>query len=494
MNTFNHRTVILADGDFPAHPIALSALRTAKHLVCCDNAATALLSHGMTPTTIVGDLDSFPSHLRDRFSNCVVRFNEQQTNDLAKAFRYCLLKGWRDIVVLGATGRREDHALGNLSLLADFVSEAPEAVFITDNGVFHGLTAPGGNVPTFPRQQISLFSFDPSESISAEGLVYPVQSLPLRRWWQGTLNEATGDQVSFSFEGSPLLVYTAHANAGAKHREAPFDDAPIPAALTIAGSDSGGNAGIEADLRAFHALRVHGCVAICAVTAQNPDGVRNVQVMDAKMIQDQLDAIFEVYPVAALKTGMLATETIIRAIAERLSAQKQVAKVLDPVMIATSGAPLIDENAIGALKEVLLPQATLITPNLPETAALLEHEVTDPVAAAHELADKIGCAALVKGGHSLEKPAEDILVIGNDCYRLTTPVIENPKSTHGTGCTLSSAIAGSLARGLSLLDAVVLGKSLVYEAIRTGRVIGPRSTVMGMPEYLPAEIVEVTRL
>lgn len=494
MNRFEQRTVILADGDFPVHPIALSALRSAKRVICCDNAATALLSHAMEPTAIVGDLDSFPGHLGGRFADRVVHIAEQETNDLAKAFRHCIAQGWRDIVVLGATGRREDHTLANLSLLADFVAEAPEAVLMTDHGLFHALPAPGGTVATIPGQQLSLFSFDPTERLTAQGLAYPVRSLPLHRWWQGALNEATGDSVALSFEGAPVLVYSAYPNAGRKHREAPFDEAPIPAALTIAGSDSGGNAGIEADLRAFHALRVHGCVTICAVTAQNPDGVRNVQVMDAKMIEDQLDAIFEVYPVAGLKTGMLATETVIRAIAGRLAAQKEVAKVFDPVMIATSGAPLIDEKAIGALKEVLLPQATLITPNLPETAALLGHEIGNAAEAAHELADKIGCAVLVKGGHSLEKPAEDILVIGSDGYRLTTPVIAAPKSTHGTGCTLSAAIAGSLARGLPLLDAVVLGKSLVYEAIRTGRVIGPRATVMGMPEALPAEVVEVARL
>ena len=144
-----------------------------------------------------------------------------------------------------------------------------------------------------------------------------------------------------------------------------------PCCLTIAGSDSGGNAGVQADLRAFHAFGLHGCTVITALTAQNPRGVRAVHVPPPAFVAEQLDAVFEMYGVKALKTGMLATADVIEAVAEKLAKRPRVKKVIDPVMVATSGAKLLADDAAEALAERLLPLATVITPNLPEAEALL---------------------------------------------------------------------------------------------------------------------------
>ena len=145
-----------------------------------------------------------------------------------------------------------------------------------------------------------------------------------------------------------------------------------PCVLTIAGSDSGGNAGVQADLRAFHCYGLHGCTAFAALTAQNPDGVRAIMPVPPDFIAAQLDAIFEMYAVRALKTGMLGTAEAIEAVASRLRTRPRVKKVIDPVMVATSGARLLAEDAVEAMKQLLLPLATIITPNLPEAEVLLD--------------------------------------------------------------------------------------------------------------------------
>lgn len=265
-------------------------------------------------------------------------------------------------------------------------------------------------------------------------------------------------------------------------------------ALTIAGSDSGGNAGIQADLRAFHVFGVHGCTVLAALTAQNPFGVRSILTPDAEFVADQLDAVLEAYDVGALKTGMLSSAGVIEAVADRLLVHGRILKVVDPVMVATSGAKLMQDDAAGMLKHRLLPLATLITPNLPEAEALLEKRVStreERADAARELADAFGCAVLIKGGHAAGECAEDILFDGLALRRLSTPRITEPLSTHGTGCSLSAAIAASLACGKELLDAVVDGKAYVYEAIRTGVRVGEASAVLGTPARLPVEHVVV---
>lgn len=265
-------------------------------------------------------------------------------------------------------------------------------------------------------------------------------------------------------------------------------------ALTIAGSDCGGNAGIQADLRAFHVFGVHGCTVLAALTAQNPFGVRSILTAEAAFVGDQLDAVLEAYDVRALKTGMLAAPEVIETVADRLLPHGRVAKVVDPVMVATSGARLLQEEAIATLKARLLPLASLITPNLPEAEVLLGRPVAtlyEMAAAARALADAYGCAVLVKGGHGTGSCAEDVLFDGMSLCRLSTPRVEEPLSTHGTGCSLSAAIAASLACGKELLDAVIDGKAYVYEAIRTGARVGEGSAVLGTPSRLPLERVVV---
>jgi hydroxymethylpyrimidine/phosphomethylpyrimidine kinase len=267
-----------------------------------------------------------------------------------------------------------------------------------------------------------------------------------------------------------------------------------PVALTIAGSDSGGNAGIQADLRAFHAFGVHGCTAIAALTAQNPSGVRGVLAAGPAFLRDQLAAVFEAYAVGAVKTGMLLNAGLIGAAAAALAARPEVPRVVDPVMVATSGSRLLERAAVHALMDKLLPLATLLTPNLPEAAVLLGRPVAGVEAAgeaAAELAGRFGCAVLVKGGHDLARRACDALCADGALYRLSTPAVANPLSLHGTGCALSAAIAAALACGLPLRDAVVAGKSYVYAAIRAGRAVGPAATVLGMARRPSAAAVTV---
>lgn len=273
--------------------------------------------------------------------------------------------------------------------------------------------------------------------------------------------------------------------------------APQPVALTIAGSDSGGNAGIQADLRTFHGFGVHGCTAVAALTAQNPAGVTGVLAVPPEFLRQQLDAIFAAYDVRAIKTGMLLNAGLIRVVADVLQRRgRTVPLVIDPVMVATSGARLLEDAAVTMLIRRLLPLASLITPNLPEAELLLGHPVADAAAAgeaARELSVRFRCAVLVKGGHgSLADRASDVLCAGaGKLVRLRTPVVRKPLSLHGTGCTLSAAITASLATGRSLTEAAVEGKAFVYEAIRHGRTLGPLATVLGMVQHKAATCVRV---
>jgi len=268
----------------------------------------------------------------------------------------------------------------------------------------------------------------------------------------------------------------------------------LVAALTIAGSDSGGNAGVQADLRAFHVFGIHGCTVFAALTAQNPFGVSAVVTPDAAFVAAQLDAVFDAYDIGALKTGMLATPAIIETVADRLVGLGRVPKVIDPVMVATSGAKLLQDDAIDMLKSRLLPLAALITPNLSEAEALTGRSVStveEMADAARGLYETYGCAALVKGGHGTGACADDVLFDGESLWRLSTPRVENPLSTHGTGCSLSAAIAASLACGHTLEEAVTAGKAYIYEAIRTAVAVGERAAVLGTPKRLPVECVTV---
>jgi hydroxymethylpyrimidine kinase/phosphomethylpyrimidine kinase len=241
----------------------------------------------------------------------------------------------------------------------------------------------------------------------------------------------------------------------------------IPAALTIAGSDSGGGAGIQADLKTFAALGVHGTTAITCVTAQNPRRVLGIQACQPEMVRRQMEAVFAELRPAAVKTGMLYSGPIIRAVAAGLAARRPVL-VVDPVMVATSGARLLKPSAVRDLCARLLPLASLVTPNLQEAQWLTGAElrsVEDLRAAARVLHQRFGCAALVKGGHLRGlKEAVDIFYDGKTELLLSAPYIRG-LSTHGTGCTYSAAVTAYLAKGRSLVQAAREAKEYITQAI-----------------------------
>lgn len=248
----------------------------------------------------------------------------------------------------------------------------------------------------------------------------------------------------------------------------------IPIALTIAGSDSGGGAGIQADLKTFAALGVHGTSVITCLTAQNPKKVLGVGAASAQFVQLQLEAVFNEVPPRAVKTGMLFSENIVRTTVEYLGLKRGML-VVDPVMISTSGAQLLTSTAVKALRGKLFPLASVITPNLDEAETLLSRKIRSIEAmrlAARDLHSESGCGVLMKGGHLRgEKEAIDIFYDGRMELLLQAPFVKGV-STHGTGCTYSAAITGYLALGHSLERAVALGKEFITQAIAQSRRAG----------------------
>jgi hydroxymethylpyrimidine/phosphomethylpyrimidine kinase len=251
----------------------------------------------------------------------------------------------------------------------------------------------------------------------------------------------------------------------------------LPCALTIAGSDSGGGAGIQADLKTFAALGVHGTSAITCLTAQNPREVRGIQAARPEIVCQQIEAIFAELPPAAVKTGMLFSTAIIRVVARARRQHPGLPWVVDPVMVSTSGARLLQPSAVRALMRELLPVATLATPNLDEASWLLDgrplRSPADLRAAAREIHARFGCAALVKGGHLRGmRQAVDFFYDGRSELLLESPFLRDV-STHGTGCTYSAAIAGCLAAGCSLPVAVTRAKEFltqaIHQSVRTAR-------------------------
>jgi len=242
----------------------------------------------------------------------------------------------------------------------------------------------------------------------------------------------------------------------------------IPIALTIAGSDSSGGAGIQADLKTFSALEVYGASVIVALTAQNTLGVEAVHVVPVDFIRAQMRAVAADLKVGAIKIGMLATSAVIEAVAEGLGDFPGVPVVLDPVMVAASGDPLLEPEAVEALRATLIPLATLITPNLAEAAALLgqsvAHSEYEMAGQALQLKQAGANAVLLKGGHSAGESAIDILFEGDQPVSFEAPRAAT-QNTHGTGCTLSAAIAAELAKGADLAEAVGTAKTYVTEAI-----------------------------
>jgi hydroxymethylpyrimidine/phosphomethylpyrimidine kinase len=248
--------------------------------------------------------------------------------------------------------------------------------------------------------------------------------------------------------------------------------APIPIALTIAGSDSSGGAGIQADLKTFAAFGVYGASVLTALTAQNTRGVMAVDAVAGPFVVAQMEAVLCDLDVGAIKTGMLANAAVVGAVADRLRVELDRPIVVDPVMVATSGHVLLEPEAIDALKRQLLPKAFLVTPNLPEAARLLgvDEAVTEAqvVAQARALLN-FGCkAVLLKGGHGSGNEAVDILCDGTGIERFVRPRID-ARNTHGTGCTLSAAIVALLAHGAGLREAVARAKQFVWLALNEGR-------------------------
>ena len=240
-------------------------------------------------------------------------------------------------------------------------------------------------------------------------------------------------------------------------------------AVTIAGSDSGGGAGIQADLKTFSALGVYGASVIAALTAQNTKGVTGIHNVPPDFVTAQIDAVFSDLAVDAVKIGMLSHPDVIAAVADGLDRYRQDRVVLDPVMVAASGDRLLKPEAIEVLRTVLIPKAMVITPNLPEAAALLETSIAQTESEMREQGEKLlalgAKAVLMKGGHAQGAESADLLIEPTSFARLAAERIDT-QNTHGTGCTLSSAIAAGLAKGLSLAEAVREAKAYVTAAIK----------------------------
>jgi hydroxymethylpyrimidine/phosphomethylpyrimidine kinase len=256
----------------------------------------------------------------------------------------------------------------------------------------------------------------------------------------------------------------------------------IPIALTVAGSDSGGGAGIQADLKTFSALGVFGCSAVTALTAQNTTGVQGIFPVDAAFVARQIDSVFADLRVDAVKIGMLGSTPVIEVVAEALAHWRPPLVVLDPVMVAKGGDRLLEEDAVRALRERLLPLATLITPNLPEAAALLGEAPATERRAMPRVAARLqglGVAnVLLKGGHLEGPESPDVLLHGGELVWLEGRRVAT-RHTHGTGCTLASAIAAMAARGRPLPAACydakrwLEGALAAAERLGVGRGIGP---------------------
>ena len=203
-------TVILADGDFPREAEPVAILKDAHRIVCCDGAAASLVKTGLEPDFIVGDLDSLPDELKTRFADRLIRVREQETNDLTKAFNFCRSRSWNNICILGATGKREDHTLGNLSLLANYSKEISNIRVVTNYGTFFAVDH-SCRLPSTPGQQVSIIALTPQVKVSSRNLKYPLNDLQLDFWWQATLNEAEQEYFELDFpDGNTLLIFQEH--------------------------------------------------------------------------------------------------------------------------------------------------------------------------------------------------------------------------------------------------------------------------------------------
>jgi hydroxymethylpyrimidine/phosphomethylpyrimidine kinase len=251
--------------------------------------------------------------------------------------------------------------------------------------------------------------------------------------------------------------------------------AKTPIALTIAGSDSSGGAGIQADLKTFSAFGVYGASVITALTAQNTHGVQGIETVSPAFVAAQINSVLSDLDVGAIKTGMLANAEIVRTVADALRAAPARPLVVDPVMVATSGDVLLAQDAVEAVMQHLLPLATLVTPNLAEAAVLLgtkqAQSEAEIVAQAKALRASCAGAVLIKGGHGGGDTAVDVLVDAAGVERFVRPRVDTPHS-HGTGCSLSAAIAALLASGFALTESVDRAKAYVWHGLQHGRSLG----------------------
>ncbi len=257
-----------------------------------------------------------------------------------------------------------------------------------------------------------------------------------------------------------------------------------PVALTIAGSDSGGGAGIQADLLTFAAHDVFGTTAITCLTAQNPDGVTAVEALPAAFVREQIAQVHRYFHLGALKTGMLYSAEIIAVVADFLRGQRAIPAVIDPVMIATSGAALLQADALAALRDRLLPLAAVVTPNLDEVAALLGERPETPAAmaaAGRSLARTHGVPFLVKGGHLAGDDLTDVLATPDGAIQTFAGPRIAGVDTHGSGCTLSAAIAANLAKGFPLQAAVVAARAYLQRCMQPGLALGGRRFIKHLP-------------
>lgn len=244
--------------------------------------------------------------------------------------------------------------------------------------------------------------------------------------------------------------------------------------LTIAGSDSGGGAGIQADLKAMSANGVYGVTVVTSITAQNTKGVMAVHDLPVSIIEQQLEAVFGDFEISSVKTGMLSSAKIVDVVSRTLQHQKVANLVVDPVMVSKSGHTLLQPEAVDKIKSALVPQALVVTPNVHEAERLSGLEIRTLAVArqAAKIIHRLGCRyVLIKGGHLLVEKGTDLLYDGHFFNMYKSEFIDTPH-THGTGCTYASAIAAQLAKGKTLPDAVQTAKTYVTEAIRHGLAIG----------------------
>ena len=260
----------------------------------------------------------------------------------------------------------------------------------------------------------------------------------------------------------------------------------LPTVLTIAGSDSGGGAGIQADLRTFSALQVYGCSVITAVTAQNPNEVRRVDILPPDSIQTQLETVLTSFPIHYAKTGMLGNKETVESIAF-LAQKYQLKLIVDPVMISTSGAKLLEDSAITVIKEKLFPLADWITPNIPEAEFICKRKLsnqTDYAEAALYLYKQFKCNCLLKSGHALTSNlATDIVCYQGELFTVSSPTVKIRGNTaHGTGCTLSSALTAISAQGKNWQQAIIEAKAFVYGSLYENMKLSDDLSQMYPPE------------